>query len=221
MEEALCLAGMARKSVLPNPRVGSLVVKKGKIVGRGTHKGPGRPHAEIVALRGAGRRARGATLYVTLEPCRHTGRTPPCTEAILAAEVKRVFYAVGDPNPLVKGKGARALRRAGIEVELVGGPVAREARKLNTAYFHFHKTGRPHITAKVATTLDGKIATAEGYSKWITDKNARAFARRLRGEHQAVLVGIETVLADNPRLTVRGKTTSSSKKAAGPLQIVL
>ena len=223
MEEALRLAGTVRKSVLPNPRVGSLVVKKGKIIGRGTHKGPGRPHAEIVALRRAGRRARGATLYVTLEPCRHTGRTPPCTEAILAAEVKRVFYAVRDPNPLVKGKGARALRRAGIEVELVGGPVAREARKLNTAYFHFHKTGRPHITAKVATTLDGKIATAEGYSKWITDKNARAFARRLRGEHQAVLVGIETVLADNPRLTLTGTSGrgTSKRNEAGPLQIIL
>ena len=213
MRDAFCLARRAKSRTFPNPRVGCVLVKRGAIVGKGFHRGLGCPHAEVEALRQAGQRARGATLYVALEPCCHQGRTPPCTNAIVAASVRRVFYAVQDPNPQVSGRGARQLRREGLEVH--GGLGSAEARSLNEVFFKFQRTGLPFVTAKVATTLDGKIATANGHSKWITDARARRFARSLREENQAVLVGIETVLADNPHLGAR------SNNSRDPLRIVL
>ncbi len=213
MREAFRLARRAKSRTFPNPRVGCVLVQGAERVGKGFHKGLGRPHAEVEALRQAGQRARGATLYVALEPCCHQGRTPPCTDAIVAAGVRRVFYAIQDPNPQVSGRGARQLRRAGLEVH--GGLGRAEARALNEVFFKFQRTGLPFVTAKVATTLDGKIATADGHSQWITDARARGFARRLREENQAVLVGIETILADNPHLGAR------SHSASDPLRIVL
>ena len=213
MREAFRLARRAKSRTFPNPRVGCVLVKGGEMVGKGFHEGLGRPHAEVEALWQAGRRARGATLYVALEPCCHQGRTPPCTNAIVAAGVRRVFYATQDPNPQVSGRGARQLRREGLEVH--GGLGSTEARGLNEVFFKFQRTGLPFVSAKVAATLDGKIATADGHSKWITDARARRFARSLREQNQAVLVGIETVLADNPHLGAR------SNSSRDPLRIVL
>jgi diaminohydroxyphosphoribosylaminopyrimidine deaminase/5-amino-6-(5-phosphoribosylamino)uracil reductase len=176
-------------------------VKQGRIVGRGWHCGPGTKHAEIVALDEAGSRARGATVYVTLEPCCHHGRTPPCTDALIQAKIARVIYAVRDPNPLVAGRGARLLQQQGIEV--VRGVCAAEARALNEVYFKFRATGRPFVSIKVAASLDGKTATRSGRSKWITDDAARTRGRRIRAEHQAILTGVTTILQDDPHLGPR------------------
>jgi diaminohydroxyphosphoribosylaminopyrimidine deaminase / 5-amino-6-(5-phosphoribosylamino)uracil reductase len=185
----------------PNPWVGCVIVRNGRIVGRGFHRGIGSNHAEVEALAEAGPRARGAALYVTLEPCCHHGHTPPCTEAILKSGIREVCYALKDPNPLVAGKSARMLRAHGLLVSR--GLCSREAAALNEVYLKFRTTGLPFVTAKVATSLDGKIATKTGQSKWITDTQARRRARQLRAEHQAILVGINTVLADDPHLGPR------------------
>lgn len=201
MRLALRLARKSDTLPYPNPWVGCVIVRNGKIVGRGTHRGPGTNHAEVEALAQAGARAGSAALYVTLEPCCHYGRTPPCTDAILRAGIRKVFYALRDPNPLVAGRGAKILKARGLEVE--GGLCSQEAAVLNEVYLKYVATGLPFITLKVATSLDGKIATKTGESKWITDRDARQNARQLRAEHQAVLVGINTVLADNPHLGSR------------------
>ena len=213
MQMALRLARQCPGLPYPNPWVGCVIVRDGQGVGKGFHHGAGANHAEAEALLDAGPRARGATLYVTLEPCCHHGRTPPCTDAILKAGVREVCYAMDDPNPLVAGNGARLLRRRGLRVH--GGICQREAIALNAMYVKFQTTGLPFVTAKVATSLDGKIATRTGQSKWITDEEARRRGRLLRAEHQAVLVGINTVLSDDPHLGPR------ESGAADPWRIVL
>ncbi|MDE3178359.1 MAG: bifunctional diaminohydroxyphosphoribosylaminopyrimidine deaminase/5-amino-6-(5-phosphoribosylamino)uracil reductase RibD, partial [Acidobacteriota bacterium] len=198
-EEFMGMAlGLARKSVVlpyPNPWVGCVIVSEGKIAGRGFHRGPGTKHAEAEALEQAGACSKGATLYSNLEPCCHYGRTPPCTEAILKAGIRRVVYSIRDPNPLVSGRGAAILRRAGVLVE--SGVLAAEAAALNEVYLKFRQTGLPFVTVKAAASLDGRIATRTGESKWITGGAARRRARILRRRRQAVLVGINTVLADD------------------------
>lgn len=201
MRIALDLARQSPTLPYPNPWVGCVIVRNGRIVGKGFHHGAGTNHAEVEALNDAGPRASGAALYVTLEPCCHHGRTPPCTDAILNAGIREVYYALKDPNPLVANKGAKLLRRHGLIVR--GGVCSQEAAAINEVYLKFQATGMPFVTAKVATSLDGKIATRAGQSKWITDAEARRRARLLRGEHQAVLVGINTVLNDNPHLGPR------------------
>jgi diaminohydroxyphosphoribosylaminopyrimidine deaminase/5-amino-6-(5-phosphoribosylamino)uracil reductase len=213
MHMAIRLARQCPGLPYPNPWVGCVIVRDGRVVGKGFHHGAGTYHAEVEALADAGPRARGATLYVTLEPCCHHGRTPPCTDAILKSEIREVQYALKDPNPLVAGKSARLLRRRGLQVQ--GGLCSEEASALNEMYVKFQATGMPFVTAKVATSLDGKIATRTGQSKWITDDQARRRARLLRAEHQAVLVGINTVLSDNPHLGPR------EPGAAEPWRVVL
>jgi diaminohydroxyphosphoribosylaminopyrimidine deaminase/5-amino-6-(5-phosphoribosylamino)uracil reductase len=200
MREAISLA--AGTSPHPNPRVGALVLDPaGQVVGRGVHLGPGEPHAEVVALAQAGERARGGTLVVTLEPCDHTGRTPPCTQAVLAAGVARVVVGAVDPDPRVAGRGLERLRAAGVEVTARVAEV--EAEALDPAYFHQRRTGRPQLTLKAALTLDGQAGAADGTSQWITSPEAREDAHRLRAGADAVMVGAGTVRADDPRLTVR------------------
>jgi diaminohydroxyphosphoribosylaminopyrimidine deaminase / 5-amino-6-(5-phosphoribosylamino)uracil reductase len=201
MRAALVEAEKARGRTHPNPVVGAVVVKAGRIAARGHHVKAGLPHAEANALRAAGTRARGADLYVTLEPCNHHGRTPPCTETILAAGVKRVFYGSRDPNPNVGGKGARRLKRAGVEVSQL---LTAECDAANEAWLKFITEGLPWVVLKAAVTLDGKLATGAGDSKWITSESSRALVHRWRNELDAVLVGAGTVRADDPLLTVRG-----------------
>jgi diaminohydroxyphosphoribosylaminopyrimidine deaminase/5-amino-6-(5-phosphoribosylamino)uracil reductase len=201
MALALELAGHGRGLTSPNPMVGALVVQGEVIVGRGWHRGAGQPHAEAVALAEAGDRSRGATLYVTLEPCSHHGRTPPCTDAILRAGVRRVVAAVRDPNPRVAGGGGQRLAVAGLDVTL--GCLATDAEALNRVFFTAMAQRRPHVTLKTAMSLDGKIAAADGTSRWITGESARCVAHRLRAESDAVVVGIGTALTDDPALTVR------------------
>jgi diaminohydroxyphosphoribosylaminopyrimidine deaminase / 5-amino-6-(5-phosphoribosylamino)uracil reductase len=196
---ALALEGAGRTS--PNPVVGAVVVKGGRIVGEGFHQRAGTPHAEVHALRAAGKRARGADLYVTLEPCCHEGRTPPCVEAIVAAGVRRVIVGTRDPNPIVHGRGIRLLRRAGIRV--VEGVLEESCRAINEAYNKFIKSGLPYVTAKVALSLDGKIAAASGDARWITGSACRRYVHELRSNVDAVVVGGGTVRRDDPRLTVR------------------
>jgi len=201
MREALRLARRSPVWPYPNPWVGCVIVRDGRIVGRGFHRGLGSNHAEVEALGAAGSRAQGAALYVALEPCCHYGHTPPCTDAIIKSGIREVCYALEDPNPLVSGKSAKILRARGLLVRR--GLCSREAAALNEVYLKFRATGMPFVTAKVATSLDGKIATRTGQSKWITDAQARQRSRQLRAQHQAVLVGINTVLADNPHLGPR------------------
>jgi diaminohydroxyphosphoribosylaminopyrimidine deaminase/5-amino-6-(5-phosphoribosylamino)uracil reductase len=202
MRRALELAERGRGLTSPNPLVGAVVVtSSGEIVGEGFHVRAGGPHAEIEALRAAGARARGATLYVTLEPCSHQGRTPPCAPVVIQAGVVRVVASVGDPNPLVSGGGFAELRAAGIEV--VVGAGAAEAERQNRVFLTAMRERRPHVTLKAGMTLDGKIADRHGASRWITGDAARARAHRLRSESDAIVVGIGTVLRDDPELTVR------------------
>ncbi len=201
MRRALRLARRGAGRVSPNPMVGAVVVREGRIVGEGYHRRFGGPHAEVFALDQAGEQARGATLYVTLEPCCYFGKTPPCTDRILAAGIRRVVVAMADPNPKVNGRGLQILRDHGIEVVL--GPGAEEARRLNAPFIKLMRTGLPFVTLKIAQTVDGRIADAERASKWITGEPARKRVHRLRAEVDAVLVGVETVLADDPALTVR------------------
>jgi len=212
----LCLekaAGGAGR-VSPNPLVGAAVVRSGRLIASGHHARFGGRHAEVVALRRAGARARGATLYVTLEPCAHHGKTPPCVEAIVASGIRRVVAAMGDPHPLVDGRGFRALRRAGVTVSR--GTLAPEARELNEAYVTALREGRPMVTLKAGMSLDGKTATAAGESRWITSEASRRAGHRLRAAHDAILVGIGTALADDPRLSVRGRASGRQ-----PLRVVL
>jgi len=213
MRLALELARRPTRPPYPNPWVGCVIVKQGRIVGRGWHNGPGTRHAEVVALAQAGPRARGAVVYVTLEPCCHYGRTPPCTDALIRAGVSEVVFALRDPNPQVAGRGARLLRAQGIKV--TSGPCAAEARALNEVYLKFRDTGLPFVSIKVAASLDGKTATRAGHSQWITDPAARQRGRQLRAGHQAVLVGITTVLKDDPHLGPR------IRGAPDPWRIVL
>ena len=196
--------------VRPNPMVGAVVVANGTVVGSGYHRRAGGPHAEIVALRQARTRSRGSTLYTTLEPCCHTNkRTPPCVPAILASGVRRVVVAMRDPNPHVAGRGIRQLRRAGLSVDV--GCLGNEAATLNEVYLHWIQTGRPFVVLKAAMTLDGKIATATGESQWITGAKARAHVHQLRSQVDVIAVGVETVLTDDPQLTVR---VSAGKRSA-------
>lgn len=195
------LAAQARGWTSPNPMVGAVIVRDGRVVAEGYHRRAGLPHAEVEALNAAGEAARGSTLYVNLEPCCHTGRTGPCTEAIIAAGVKRVVAAMADPNPVVSGKGFARLKESGVEVEF--GILEREAHRLNEAFIKFITTRRPFVILKTAMSLDGKIATATGESKWITGEDAREYVHQLRNTCDAVLVGIGTVLKDDPSLTTR------------------
>ncbi len=198
---ALKLAARGAGWVSPNPMVGAVVVREGKVVGKGYHRRLGEAHAEVEALQRAGDAARGADLYITLEPCNHHGRTPPCTEAILAAGVRRVIIAGLDPNPQVTGDGAAYLASRGVEVEV--GLLEAQARRLNEAWWKWVTTGLPLVIVKAACSLDGKIATSTGESQWLTGEAARAFGHRLRHQVDAILVGVGTVVADDPQLTAR------------------
>lgn len=201
MRLALRLARKGVPRTSPNPAVGAVLVRGGREVGSGYHRAPGTPHAEIEAIRAAGKGTRGADLYVTLEPCDHTGRTGPCTEAIIRAGIRRVAAAMEDPNPRVRGRGFRTLRRAGIEVRT--GILERQARGLNEPYCRWIVTGRPFVTLKLALSLDGQIAGASGSSRWITGEKARGIVHRMRATADAVLVGGKTFRADDPLLTAR------------------
>jgi len=201
MARALVLAERGRGLCTPNPMVGALVVSEGRVVGEGFHVRAGAAHAEVEALSAAGGRARGATLYVTLEPCNHQGRTPPCVDAILRAGIRRVVAALVDPNPRVHGGGAIRLREAGVDVQV--GCLEEEARAVNRIFLVAMERLRPHVTLKCAMTLDGKIAAFDRSARWITGEEARSEAHRLRSENDAVIVGIGTVLADDPALNVR------------------
>jgi diaminohydroxyphosphoribosylaminopyrimidine deaminase/5-amino-6-(5-phosphoribosylamino)uracil reductase len=199
MRRALELAEKGGLAVAPNPRVGAVVVRGGRVVGEGYHRRFGGPHAEVVALRAAGSRARKATLYVSLEPCSpHPKKTPPCTDLIARSGVARVVCAMRDPNPAVQGRGMALLRRAGIRVDV--GVLSREAEELNSAFIKFHTTGLPWVAVKWAATLDGKIATRTGDSRWISGEKSRAWLHRWRDTFQAILVGSGTVLRDDPML---------------------
>lgn len=200
LRRALALAERGRLTVRPNPMVGCVLVRDGEVVGEGWHERAGGPHAEIVALRGAQERARGATAYITLEPCAHHGRTGPCADTLIQAGVARVVYALDDPNRRARG-GAERLRTAGVEVS--GGLLADEAQQQNEAFVHVHRTGRPFVTLKLAQTLDGRVAARDGSSRWITSPAARSSVHALRARADAVMVGSGTVLADDPALTVR------------------
>src|SRR3954468_23162188 len=201
MRRALELAERGRGLASPNPLVGAVVVRDGDVVGEGWHDGPGTPHAEAMALAAAGERARGSTVFVTLEPCDHFGRTGPCTQALIAAGVAEVVAAMRDPNPIVDGRGFAALERAGIAVR--SGVLEREAERQNAAFVRHVTTGLPFVTLKVAATLDGKVAARDGSSRWITGEAARTDVHRMRGAADAVVVGAGTALADDPALTVR------------------
>jgi diaminohydroxyphosphoribosylaminopyrimidine deaminase/5-amino-6-(5-phosphoribosylamino)uracil reductase len=204
MAAALSLAARNLGQVWPNPAVGCVIVDAaGQVVGRGWTQRGGRPHAETEALKMAGARAKGATAYVTLEPCSHHGKTPPCAEALVAAGIKRCVAAVEDPDPRVSGRGLAKLREAGIAVET--GVLAEQARELNAGFLMRVTNGRPLVALKLATSLDGRIATRAGESRWITGEEARAFGHRLRATHDAIAVGSNTVLADDPELTCRIK----------------
>jgi diaminohydroxyphosphoribosylaminopyrimidine deaminase/5-amino-6-(5-phosphoribosylamino)uracil reductase len=203
MERAFELAERGRYGCAPNPMVGAVVARGGRVVGEGHHRRAGGPHAEIVALRRAGPLARGADLYLTLEPCVHQGRTPPCAPAVVAAGLRRVIVAARDPNPRVNGRGVASLRRAGVRVVAAGRSWRERESELNERFAVFIETGRPFVLAKWASSLDGRIASAAGESRWITGEKARRRALLLREEYDAVLVGAGTVLADDPRLTRR------------------
>ena len=222
LRQALRLARRGRSTTSPNPMVGAILVRRGKIIGRGWHRRAGLPHAEIEALHDAAKRGhstKGATLYVTLEPCCTQGRTPPCTDAIKAAGIRRVVIGATDPNPKHAGKGFQILKRAGMEV--VPGVLRDECMKLNEVFNHWIVHRTPFVTVKAAMTLDGKIATAVGESKWITGEAARAHGMKLRGGGDAILVGINTILADDPSLTSRIKMEDGRWKMAKPIRRIV
>jgi len=214
---ALELAERGRGRTRPNPMVGAVLVKDGRVVGRGWHARAGSPHAEVRALRQAGAKARGARLFVNLEPCCHFGRTPPCTDAILAAGVREVIACMRDPDPRVNGRGFAALRKAGVKVTM--GALQGEAEQLNAAFLRRQRSGLPSVTLKAGMSLDGRIATRAGRSQWITSASARREARRLRAGHDAVLVGVGTLLADDPRLSAPG--ANGHARAIDPVRVVL
>jgi diaminohydroxyphosphoribosylaminopyrimidine deaminase/5-amino-6-(5-phosphoribosylamino)uracil reductase len=215
MHHALRLASRALGRVAPNPAVGCVIVKDGRIIGRGWTQKGGRPHAETEALAQAGEAARGATAYVTLEPCSHQGQTPPCANALIAAGVARVVAGSEDPDPRVSGRGFAMLREAGVEI--VTDFLQKETAELNAGFFLRVTQNRPLVTLKIAQSLDGRTATASGESKWITGEDARRFGHLLRARHDAILIGIETALADNPELTCRIQGLESHS----PLRVVL
>lgn len=220
MSLALRLAAKGLGKTSPNPMVGAVVVSKGRIAGQGYHHAAGQAHAEILALRRAGSQARGATLYVTLEPCSHLKkRTPPCVPAVIQAGIRRVVVAMPDPNPAVSGKGLAQLRRAGLSVTV--GVARKDAEALNRAYCHWIVSKRPYVTLKAGMTLDGQIATAGGESKWITGLRSRQEVHRLRSAVDAVIVGIGTVLKDNPTLTARKSPGLTALAATQPVRIVV
>ena len=203
MQLALQLAKKGSGWVSPNPMVGAVIVKEGRIIGQGYHEQYGGPHAERNALASCVEETKGATMYVTLEPCCHHGKQPPCVGAILAAGIRRVVVAAADPNPLVSGKGIHILRERGVEV--VVGVLQEESQKMNEVFWHYIQTERPFVTMKYAMTLDGKIAAYTGLSQWITGARAREYVHRQRHVHRAIMVGVGTVLADDPMLTCRMK----------------
>jgi diaminohydroxyphosphoribosylaminopyrimidine deaminase / 5-amino-6-(5-phosphoribosylamino)uracil reductase len=212
MRRAFALARQAEGRTSPNPMVGAVIVKDGRIVGEGYHRRAGERHAEAEALGDAGDSARGAAIYVTLEPCAHYGRTPPCADAIIAAGVVQVYYAVGDPNPRVNGKAHARLEAAGVVVHR--GPCEDEARELNRPFFKHVMTGRPFVTAKFAMSLDGTIATRAGESRWISNEAARRRSHELRNITDAILVGAGTTFADDPQLTTRLSPLSLQREGA-------
>jgi diaminohydroxyphosphoribosylaminopyrimidine deaminase / 5-amino-6-(5-phosphoribosylamino)uracil reductase len=212
---AIKLALKAQGQTSPNPLVGALIVKNGAIVGRGFHRRAGTPHAEINALREAGKQAQGAELYLNLEPCSHFGRTPPCVDAIIQGKIMKVFVGMVDPNPLVRGKGIRKLKEAGIEV--TAGILEKECRKLNEVFIKYITTKRPFVILKTAASLDGRIAAESGDSQWITNEKSRKYVHQLRSAVDAVLVGIGTVKKDDPQLTCRLK----NRKGKDPIRIVV
>ena len=214
MSRAIALAARARHSTSPNPMVGALIVRDGQVVGEGLHRRAGGPHAEVVALRQAGPAASGATVYVTLEPCAHHGRTGPCADALVTAGVARVVIAHRDPSAAVSGRGIRRLRAAGIEVAVGDGEAA--SRALNPGWLRAQVEHRPFVALKFAASLDGKTATAAGASRWITGPGARGLTHRLRRAYDAVVVGAGTVVADDPQLTARG-----GGGARQPLRVVI
>ena len=201
MKRALKLAARGKFTTSPNPVVGCVIVRNGMIIGEGYHHKAGEPHAEIMAMRSAGASVAGATCYVTLEPCSHYGRTPPCAKALVKAGVKRVVIACGDPNPQVAGRGVKILKDAGIEVDV--GLYENKALKLNRAFFKSIVKNIPYVTVKIGMSLDGKIALSDGRSKWITSDKSRKAVQKMRAESDAIITGAGTVLADNPMLNVR------------------
>jgi diaminohydroxyphosphoribosylaminopyrimidine deaminase/5-amino-6-(5-phosphoribosylamino)uracil reductase len=203
MDEAFDLAERGRGTTHPNPVVGAVLVRDGEVVGRGWHLAPGEPHAEAMALAEAGAAARGATLYCTLEPCSHHGKTPPCADALVAAGVAKAVVALGDPNPLVDGRGLRRLRDGGVVVELADGRWGARAREQNAPFLKYHRDGLPLLTYKAAVSLDGKVAAAGGDARWISCLDSRRVVHGLRARADAVLVGAGTVRRDDPELTVR------------------
>jgi diaminohydroxyphosphoribosylaminopyrimidine deaminase/5-amino-6-(5-phosphoribosylamino)uracil reductase len=214
MAQALRLAEKGLYGTSPNPRVGCVLVRNGQVVGSGWHERAGQPHAEVHALAAAGATARGATAYLTLEPCSHHGRTPPCAEALIKAGIAKLVAAMQDPNPLVSGRGCSLLEEAGITVQT--GLMEAEARALNIGFLTRMTRGRPWVRMKIAASLDGKTALNNGASQWITSEHARRDAHRLRARSCAVMTGIGTVLADDPQLTVRHIQTSRQ-----PLSVVV
>ena len=219
MQQALTLARLALGQVSPNPAVGALIVKGDEVIGQGYTQPPGSSHAEIVALEQAGESAKGAAMYVTLEPCCHYGRTPPCTKAIIAAGISEVHIATLDPNPVVNGKGKDELEAAGIKVFL--GEHKQEARDINEAYMKYITSGMPFVTAKYAMSLDGKIATYSGDSKWISNEEARHYAHYLRCTSDAIMAGVNTVLIDDPHLTARCSGGKGGTGKEQPLRVIV
>jgi diaminohydroxyphosphoribosylaminopyrimidine deaminase/5-amino-6-(5-phosphoribosylamino)uracil reductase len=218
MQRALELAARGLTTTQPNPRVGCVIARKGRVLAEGWHERAGESHAEVAALTSAGEKAAGATAYVTLEPCSHHGRTPPCVDALIAAKVARVVYAVTDPNPQVSGRGAARLKDAGIAVE--AGLLADQAAELNAGFIKRMRTGRPWVRVKLAASLDGRTALANGESRWISGEAAREDVQRWRARSSAVLTGIGTVLADDPRLDVRLPDEAGGGQSQ-PLRVVL
>jgi diaminohydroxyphosphoribosylaminopyrimidine deaminase / 5-amino-6-(5-phosphoribosylamino)uracil reductase len=217
MARALALAACGQGAVEPNPMVGCVIVRDGEIIGEGFHERFGGPHAEIVALDSAGAKADGATLYVTLEPCAHQGKTPPCTEAIVRARIGRVVAAMQDPFPEVSGRGITALQAAAISCDV--GLLGQQARELNRPYLELLASGRPWIIAKWATTLDGKLAARSGDSKWISSEASRAVVHQLRGRVDAIMIGSGTARADAPLLTARPPNPRDVKRWAMPIVV--